>query len=100
MSNDLIGRKALINALFVRNGKMCPNTDIDNFPTTINVKDAKEAIRNAPTAYDVDDVVERLERDSQNIELIYPTDQGYDYKDAIGIDINKAKEIVKSGGIE
>ena len=53
-----------------------------------------------PIAYDVDKVVERLERYSQNIELIYPTDQGYDYEDAIGIDINKAKEIVKSGGIE
>ncbi|MEY8429289.1 hypothetical protein AALC75_02010 [Lachnospiraceae bacterium 48-42] len=53
-----------------------------------------------PTAYNVDKVVERLEKESQNIELIYPTDQGYDYEDAIGIDINKAKQIVKSGGIE
>lgn len=60
----------------------------------------KEAIDKMPTAYNVDNVVERLERDSQDIALIYPTDQGYDYENAIGIDINKAKEIVKFGGIE
>ncbi|NBH99658.1 hypothetical protein D7Y41_32160 [Anaerotruncus sp. 1XD22-93] len=67
-------------------------------------KDTREAaqklIDEQPTAYDVDKVVEQLEKESQNIELIYPTDQGYDYEDAIGIDINKAKQIVKSGGIE
>lgn len=60
MSNDLISRKALINALFVRNGKMCPDTDVDNFPITINVKDVKKAIRNAPTAYDMDKVIEQI----------------------------------------
>lgn len=38
--------------------------------------------------------------ESQNIELIYQTDQGFDYEDAIGIDIINAKQIVKSGGIE
>lgn len=58
------------------------------------------AIDSISTAYDVDKVVEQLERNSQDIALIYPTDQGYDYENAIGIDINKAKEIVKSGGIE
>lgn len=67
-------------------------------------KDTREAaqklIDEQPIAYDVDKVVEQLEKESQNIELIYPTDQGHDYEDAIGIDINKAKQIVKSGGIE
>ncbi len=65
-----------------------------------NLCEIYKMVEKQHTAYDVDKVVERLERDSQNIELIYPTDQGYDYEDAIGIDINKAKEIVKSGGIE
>jgi hypothetical protein len=60
----------------------------------------EQAIAEQPTAYDVDKVVELLEKESQNIEIIYPTDQGYDYEDAIGIDIDKAKQIVKSGGIE
>lgn len=50
MQNDFISRRDLINTLFVRNGRMCPNNDIDNFPITINVKDVKEAIRNAPSA--------------------------------------------------
>lgn len=59
-----------------------------------------ELVRRQPTAYDVDKVVERLEMESQNIELIYQTDQGFDYEDAIGIDIINAKQIVKSGGIE
>ena len=67
-------------------------------------KDTREAaqklIDEQPTVYDVDKIMERLEEESQNIEIIYPTDQGYDYEDAIGIDINKAKQIVKSGGIE
>lgn len=60
MSDDLIGRKALFNELFVRNGKVCPNNDIDNFPINLNVKDVKQTIRNAPTAYDVDKVVRSI----------------------------------------
>lgn len=65
-------------------------------------KDTREAaqklIDEQPTAYDINNVMEQLKKNSQNIKLIYPTDQGYDYEDAIGIDTKKAKEIVKSGG--
>lgn len=90
MSDDLISRKDLINALFVRNGKMCPDTDIDNFPITINVKDVKKAIRNVPVSYDVDKVVEQLENlrdrfDSEDFHIR-------------GI-LEKSIEIVKSGGV-
>lgn len=60
MSDDLISRKVLFNELFVRNGKVCPNNDIDNFPINFNVKDVKQTIRNAPTAYDVDKVVQSI----------------------------------------
>ena len=49
-----------------------------------------------PTAYDVDNVVERLKYTSQNIALIYPTDQEYYYEHSDGIEINRAVEIVKS----
>lgn len=87
MSNDLISRSALMQSL--RN-----NVLVDVTPNL------EQAIEEQPVAYDVDKVVELLEKESQNIEIIYPTDQGYDYEDAIGIDINKAKQIVKSGGIE
>lgn len=96
MSNDLISRNALINALFVHNGKMWPNTDIDNFPTTINVKDVKKAIRNASTAYDVDKVVERLDMERNRM---YRED-GSLMVARTNISIDKAIEIVKSGGTE
>ena len=87
MSGDLISRKALIQSL--RNNVLVDVT-----------QNLEQAIENQPTAYNADKVVELLEKESQNIEIIYPTDQGYDYEDAIGIDIDKAKQIVKSGGIE
>lgn len=80
MSNDLISRSALMQSL--RN-----NVLVDVTP---NLEDA---IEKQPAGYNVDKVVGQLERNSQNIELIYPTDQGYDYEDAIGIDINKAIEM-------
>lgn len=67
---------------------------------SISVGEIATLIKNEPIAYDLDKVMEQLERDSQDIALINPTDQGYDYENAIGIDINKAKEIVKFGGIE
>lgn len=103
MSNDLISKKALINALFVRNGKMCPDTDIDNFPITINVKDVKKAIRNAPTAYDVDKVVERLEELREMVPVNRLLDDIIkDKPKELGqlVAYRKAIEIVKSGGIE
>ncbi len=87
MSDDLISRSALMQSL--RN-----NVLVDVTPNL------EQAIENQPTVYDVDKVVERMEMESQNIELIYQTDQGFDYEDAIGIDIINAKQIVKSGGIE
>lgn len=87
MRDDLISRTALMQSL--RN-----NVLVDVTPNL------EQAIAEQPTAYNAYKVVELLEKESQNIEIIYPTDQGYDYEDAIGIDINKAKQIVKSGGIE
>ena len=78
MSNDLISRSELMQSLR-------GNVLVDVTPKL------EQAIAEQPTAYDVDKVVELLEKESQNIEIIYPTDQGYDYEDAIGIDIDKAK---------
>lgn len=97
MSDDLISRKALVSnlKLFLDRSFLGETTAHD----CISVGEIVGLIKDEPTAYDVDKVVERLERNSQNIELIYPTDQGYDYEDAIGIDINRAKEIVKAGGV-
>lgn len=106
MINDLISRKALINALFVRNGKKCPDTDVDNFPITINVKDVKEAIRNAPTAYDVDKVVRQI-----NEEIIETPEYKNKFCESVEVEhctqhngcedcmAEMMIEIVKSGGI-
>lgn len=64
---ELIDKKNLFNNLFVRNGKVCPNSDIDNFPTTIDVKEVKKAILEQPTitkaelrASVIDEFAERL----------------------------------------
>lgn len=95
MSDDLISRKALFNELFVRNGKVCPNNDIDNFPINFNVKDIKQAIRNAPTAYDVEKVVEGFEKERN---FLFDKN-GHCYSAREKITIDKAIEIIKSGGI-
>ena len=106
MENDLISRKALFNALFVRNGRVCPNRDLDILPTTINVSDVKCAVRNAPTAYydDMSKIVEKLqieltladkekERCARENPLQFDAAKGYEH----GILV--ALKIVKSGGV-
>lgn len=106
MSNDLISRKALFNEMFVRNGKVCPNHDIDNFPIRFNVKDIKQTIRNTPTAYDVDKVVEQLKQQAEQYRM-----RGFDIEQKGFSNIadkyygkqcsyEHAIEIVKSGGVE
>lgn len=107
MSNDLISRKALINTLFVCNRKMCPDNDIDNFPITINVKNVKEAIRNAPTAYDVDKVVRQIsdlvkstEQYRHNFCGTVTDEHCANYENCEHCIVEKIVKIVKSGGIE
>lgn len=62
MEDDLISRKALFESLFMHNGTICPDTDADNFPITFDVKDIKKAILDAPVAYDVKAVVEKIKK--------------------------------------
>lgn len=49
-----------------------------------------------PTVYDVDKVMERLKKESGNIAILNPTDEGFDYEYAYGIEINKAIGVVKA----
>lgn len=44
----MIEEKKLIEDLFIIDGKMCPDRDIDNFPITINVEDVKKSIFSQP----------------------------------------------------
>lgn len=45
---NLIDADALFKDLFVINGKVFPNIDIDNFPTTMEIKNIKKTIKNQP----------------------------------------------------
>lgn len=55
-----------------------------------------DAIREIPTAFNLESAIVELEKNSQDIALIYPTDQGYEYAYGVGIDIDNATTILKS----
>ena len=57
----------------------------DNFEVIVSVKDIKTIIKEQPTAYDVDKVVKELESHRNEITC--------------DVDIDKAIEIVKQGGV-
>ncbi len=78
MNGDLISRSALMQSLR-------GNVLVDVTPNL------EQAIEEQPTAYDVDKVVERLEEAKYEDEL-YPCN--------LAVEIEEAKRIVKSGGIE
>ena len=70
MSNDLISRKWMIKQFCVsENGQRIPEYDIDNFPVTISIKDVKDVIRKAPTAFDKEKVIEEL-RSPDNYTIV------------------------------
>lgn len=94
MSDDLISRKTLFNKLFVKDGRVCPDTDIDNLPIMLNAKYIKQEIRKCQAAYDVDKVIEQLENEKTHFIGMGTIQSAYFDK---GID--KAIEIVKSGGV-
>ena len=55
----------------------------------------------APTAYDVNKVVEELEENASRYTKKYTTPYGNNgYKDTKAISVNKAIEIVKKGGLD
>ena len=57
-------------------------------------------IQNMPTAYDIDRVVEELEKNASRYTKKYATPYGNNgYRDTKAISIHKAIEIVKRGGV-
>ena len=96
--SDLISRDELLKRFLVnKNGYKIPERDCDNFEVTVSVKDIKTIIKEQPTAYNIDKVVERLEIERGTADRVYDlfnmnTDLGY----ALGL--KKAIEIVKAGG--
>ena len=63
MNDDLISRKALLKQFSISDsGRRIPEYDIDNFPITLSIKDVKEIVRKAPTAFDKEKVIEELDK--------------------------------------
>lgn len=61
--SDLIRRSELLKRFLVtKDGHRMPEKDCDNFEITVSIKDIKRIIREQPTAYDIDKVVEELEK--------------------------------------
>lgn len=78
MQNDLVRKKDVINLLY----------ELHINKLSVNDKKVTEYIREMPTAYNVEKVVEQLEEEK--------SDWNYDYN----VPITKAIEIVRKGGVE
>lgn len=47
---EYIEREALLSKLTFENGRRIPEVDVDNFPTTVAIRDVKKLIRELPAA--------------------------------------------------
>ena len=99
--SDLISRSELLKRFLVnKDGHRIPERDCDNFEVTVSIKDVKTIIKEQPTAYSVDKVVEELEKNASRYTKKYITPYGNNgYKDTKAISIHKAIEIVKHDGV-
>lgn len=92
--SDLISRKELLKRFCLnKDGNRIPERDCDNFEVTMSIKDIKAIIKEQPTAYDVDKVVNKLKTDS-SVKL-YGSGNSNNYL----IAVKRAIEIVESGRI-
>ena len=61
--SDLISRSELLKRFLVnKDGHRIPERDCDNLEVTVSIKDVKTIIKEQPTAYDIDKIVEKLEK--------------------------------------
>lgn len=91
MSDDLISRKALLKKLEVFNDR-----DHGNEHFLLGIESAKEIIKNEPTAFDKEKVIEELNSERN---LMYRED-GTLMGARTQISIDRAVDIVEKGGIE
>lgn len=47
---EYIEREAILSKLTFENGRRIPEVDVDNFPTTVAIRDVKKLIRELPAA--------------------------------------------------
>ena len=72
----------------------------NHIPVDMRAKGVLTTIMEQPTAYDIDKVVEELEKNASRYTKKYVTPYGNNgYKDTKAISIRKAIEIVKKGGV-
>ena len=90
----LIDADALIEAM------KKTESEYENAMTCPSWWSAFNVISEQPTAYDIDNVVEELQENASRYTKKYTTPYGNNgYKDIKAININKAIEIVKQGGV-
>ena len=106
MRDDLISRKALLKQFIVSDsGRRIPEYDIDNFPITLSIKDVKDIIRKAPTAFDKEKVTQELKSNMESAQLVQSL-VGADLVQCGGFSygyyngVKDAIKIVEKGGIE
>ena len=86
--SDLISRSELLKRFLVNNdGHRIQEIDCDNLEVTVSIKDVKTIIKEQPTAYDIEKVIDELESELK--------------KGNIAIDFGEFRlfEIVKQGGV-
>ena len=92
--SDLISRKKVIDILEKEKSLRC-GYDVD-----ITIFSIEKGIRELPTEYMVDKVVEELEENASRYTKKYNTPYGNNgYRDVKAISVNRAIEIVKQGGV-
>ena len=94
--SDLISRSELIKVLKDR----ATNEAIMGYMTAYDVTNSIiDEVEKQPTAYDINNVIEELERNASRYTKKYVTPYGNNgYKDTKAISVHKAIEIVKAGG--
>ena len=98
--NDLISRSDVLDLLYGIFDKYKMSTDKNTSIGKSFGTDVFEEIRNMPTAYDIDKVVEEFEENSSRYTKKYVTPYGNNgYRDTKAISIHKAIKIVKHGGV-
>ena len=92
--SDLISRNELLKRFLVnKDGHRIPERDCDNLEVTVSIKDVKTIIKEQPTSYDIDKIVEELKK---------LKDKGSVTKTEMLITkacVDEAIEIVKQGGV-
>lgn len=95
MSDDLIGRKALLEKLEVFNDR-----DHGNEHFLLGIESAKEIIKNEPAAFDKEKVIEELKANMNSVLGISGQAVTFMFSDGYYNGVKDAIEIVEKGGIE